>query len=139
MKTKLLIVLFLSLTILSCKDKQEIIKDNITTVLKEKMNNPDSFQFVSMKIKKTITVGERKKIMTSEKLKEVYDLMGESELYNQYKTEFEFLQKQNEDNKEAVYYVDFIARGENGFGAIIKNEYSATVLNDENLTVVHFK
>ena len=60
-------------------------------------------------------------------------------MYNQYKTEFKFLQKQNENDKEAVYYVDFIARGENRFGAIVKNEYSASVLNDKNLTVVHFK
>jgi len=41
--------------------------------------------------------------------------------------------------REAVYYVDFVARGSNKFGAIIKGKYSATVLNDENRTVVHFK
>ena len=48
MKRKLLILIIVSLTIISCKkDKQDIIKDNITTILKEKMNNPDSFQFMN--------------------------------------------------------------------------------------------
>jgi len=39
---------------------------------------------------------------------------------------------------EGVYYVRFIARGSNKFGAIIKVTYSTTVLNDDNRTVVHF-
>ena len=45
-------------------------------------------------------------------------------------------QKQTDENKEAVYYVDFVAKGTNSFGGIIQSKYSATVLNDENLTVL---
>jgi len=138
MNRKILILLTIFLTLISCTDKQSVIKENITEILKEEMNNPDSFQFVSMKIKKTISVGERKEIITAEKLKKVYETLGDSKLFNQYKTEFEFLQKQTDDEKEAVYYVDFVVRGENSLGAI-KKEYSATVLNDEKLTVVNLK
>ncbi|MEN8125504.1 MAG: hypothetical protein ABFR32_10280 [Bacteroidota bacterium] len=154
MKRRLLILLIVSLVMTSCKDKQEviedkqevindkqdIIKENITIVLKERMNNPDSFQFVSMNTNKTILVEERKKLITKENVQRVYELAGDkSEIYNQYKTEFDFLQKQNDNYKDAVYIIDFIAKVENKFGAIINKKYLAIVLNDENFTVVHFK
>lgn len=139
MNRNILILLTIFFTLISCETKQDIIKENITETLKEKMNNPDSFQFVSMNIKKTISVGERKEVITAEKLKEVYGTLGDSKLFKQYQTEFKFLQKQTDDNKDAVYYVDFVVRGENSYGAIIKKEYTATVLNDEEYTVVSFK
>ena len=157
MKRKLLILLIISIVIISCKDKQEvieekqevvkgkqdkqeIIKENITIVLKERMENPDSFQFVSMNTNKTISVEDRKKLITEENKQKVLELAGEnSEIYNQYKTEFAFLQKQKDNNKDAVYNIDFIAKVENKFGVIVKKKYLAIVLNDENFTVVHFK
>ena len=55
---------------------------------------------------------------------------------NKIHDEITFLEKQTDENKEAVYYVDFVAKGTNSFGGIIQSKYSATVLNDENLTVL---
>jgi len=143
MKAKL--ILLLSIVLLSsCNgtkekklSKEEKIQKSISKKVKSVLKNPDSFKFVSMKIKKTITVGERKKTMTKEYLEKVKGLSDD--LYNQAKTELEFLDKQTDPNKEAVYYVDFEAMGTNSFGALIKNKFSATVLNDENYTVVHLK
>ena len=56
----------------------------------------------------------------------------------QLKKEMDFLKDKDVDHI-AVYYVDFVVRSSDKTGATIKNEYSATVLNDENLTVVHIK
>ena len=113
------------------------MQENITAELKNLMDDPSTFEFVSMNIKKTFTVGERKKVMNEESLKRKIEL-GMTDLVEQTKKEIENL-KDKDDNLEAVYYVDFIARGSNKFGAIIKSRFSATVLNDEKLTVVHFK
>ena len=138
------------LLLISCsKSKEEMMKSNITSDLKKVIDDSSTFEFVSMNIKKTITVGERKKVMNEGRLIELEDLYKKrgwcgdpteeiQKMLNQQKMEMEFL-KNKDDNLEAVYYVDFIARGSNKFGAIIKANYSATVLNDDNLTVVHFK
>ena len=46
---------------------------------------------------------------------------------------------EKDDMDEAVYYVDFVVKSSNKIDPIKKMEYSATVLNDEQLTVVHLK
>lgn len=56
----------------------------------------------------------------------------------QLKREMEFLEDKKDD-QIAVYYVEFIVESKNKTGTIIDKDYSATVLNDENLTVVHLK
>ena len=134
---KKIVFILVSLLITSCQTKEELMQKNITTEFKKVMDDPSTFEFVSMNIKKTITVGERKKFMNEDELKDVIRL-GMDDLEEQMKKEIEFL-KYKDNNLEAVYYVDFVARGSNKFGAIIKSKYSATVLNDENLTVVHLK
>lgn len=140
-------VVFVFITILvfiSCqKSTEEKMKENITVELKKIMNDPSTFEFVSMNIKKTIKAGERKEVMNEKRLSELIDLQkrGSEKAKNmieQTETEMAFL-KYLDDNYDAVFYVDFVARGSNKFGAIVKNKYSATVLNDENRTVVHFK
>ena len=147
---KKLTILFVAVLFISCtKTKEEKMQENITTEFKKDMNDPSTFEFVSMSIKKTFTVGERKKVMSEKRLKELEAMYKDADwkgrpiddikiMLNQQKIEMKFL-KNIDDNLEAVYYVDFVARGSNSFGAIIKNNYSATVLNDENLTVVHLK
>ena len=134
----ILIIAILFVGLVSCtQTKEEKMQENITNELLQIMDDPSTFQFVSMEINKTFTVGERKKIMNDEHLKKVTEL-GMTESIEQTKKEIEFL-KYKDDNMEGVYYVRFIARGSNKFGAIIKATYSATVLNDDNRTVVHFK
>lgn len=135
---KLLIFALVFILLVSCaQTKEEKMQENITNELLQIMDDPSSFQFVSMEINKTFTVGERKKVMNEDKLKRVIEL-GMTDAVEQTKKEIEFL-KYKDDNMEGVYYVRFIARGSNKFGAIIKATYSATVLNDDNRTVVHFK
>jgi len=120
------------------KDKDEIIKENISNYLKNLMNDPKSFEFVSMRIKKQIPVKERVKTINEKSLKEVLNLTGKDDrLYKQFETEYNFLKKIKDSNKIAVFYVDFIARGKNKFNATITNKYSATVLNDKNYTVIN--
>ncbi|MDN3643748.1 hypothetical protein QWY87_13610 [Lutimonas halocynthiae] len=135
---KVAIVFISILFFTSCqKSPEEKMKENITLELKQIMNDPSTFEFVSMEIKKTIKAGERKKTMNEAQLKRFTEL-GMTDLINQSKQEIPFL-KNLDDDYDAVFYVDFVARGSNKFGGIITNKYSATVLNDENRTVVHFK
>lgn len=134
----------------SCtKTKEEKMQESISTEFKKDMNDPSTFEFVSMNIAKTFTAGERKKVMNEASIKEMEKSLKEREAYGmdntsykllleQTKKETEFL-KSKDDNFEAVYYIDFVARGSNSFGAIIKKDYSATVLNDGSFTVVHLK
>jgi len=135
---KLLIIAIMLVGLVSCtKTKEEKMQENITNELLQIMDDPSTFQFVSMEINKTFTVGERKKVMNDERLKKAEEL-GMTGLVKQTKKEMEFL-KYKDDNMEGVYYVRFTARGSNKFGAIIKATYSATVLNDDDRTVAHFK
>ncbi len=135
---KLLIYTSAFILLVSCtQTKEEKMQENITNKLLQLMDDPSTFQFVSMDINKTFTVGERKKIINEEYLKEVTEL-GMTDAIEQANIEIEFL-KYKDDNMEGVFYVRFVARGSNKFGTIIKTKYTATVLNDDNRTVVYFK
>jgi hypothetical protein len=145
MKNILLLLLTFTL-ITSCnqkgKTKEEKIRENIEAKLKPTFKDPASYEFVSMSIKKTFSVAERKQNVNEEQLENVRKLneqLPSEDLLNQIETEFGFLKRQTDDNKDAVYYVDFVAKGTNSFGGIIQSNYSATVLNDENYTVVGLK
>lgn len=139
-----LIVLLIVLSVISCAKeltKEEKMQKSITTEFLKTMNDPSTFEFVSMGIKKTFKVSERKKVMNEEHLKDLKKYQGEvvwDVMIKQIEIEMEFLKSKNEE-EDGVYYVDFVARGSNSFGAIMKNDYSAVVLNDENLTVVNLK
>ena len=141
---KKLSLVILTLTVfVSCaekeKRKEEKIRENIEEKLKSIMKDPASYEFVSMSINKTFSVAERKKTVSEEQLKKIRELnkdVPSPDLLNQIETEYAFLQKQVDENKDAIYYVDFVAKGTNSFGGVIQNKYSATVVNDDNLTVV---
>ena len=141
---KKLSLVILTLTVfVSCaekeKTKEEKIRENIEEKLKSIMKDPASYEFVSMSINKTFSVAERKKTVSEEQLKKIRELnkdVPSPDLLNQIETEYAFLQKQVDENKDAIYYVDFVAKGTNSFGGVIQNKYSATVVNDDNLTVV---
>lgn len=142
MKKLLLFTLFLTLLI-ACgeKEKEEKMREIIEAKFKPTMKNPASYEFVSMNIEKTISVAERKKTINEEYLNKVRilnrGLLPMPELLNEAEIENAFLQKQTDENKDAVYYVDFIAKGTNSYGAVIQHKYSARVLNDDNLTVLN--
>lgn len=136
---KVLIAVLCFVTLISCEKKEDKMKENITSKLKEQLKNPDSFEFVSMNVSKTFTVKERKETTTKESLdniREINKQLPSEDLLKHIETEYNFLEKQTDENKEAVYYVDFVAKGTNSFGGIIQSKYSATVLNDDNLTVL---
>ena len=144
---KKFLLLLITITIfISCgekeKTKDEKIRENIEAKLKPTMKDPASYEFVSMNIKKTFSVAERKKTVNEKQLQKVRELneqMPSPDLLNQVETEYSFLQNQTDENKDAVYYIDFVAKGTNSYGGVIQNKYSATVVNDDNLTVVGIK
>jgi|SRR5690606_16858203 len=140
---KKILLLCLALTVLiSCKkevNKDEIIKENVGKKLKERMKNPDSYEFVSMELAKSFTVQERKETTTKndlEKIRELNKSVPSPDLLDRMETEYSFLEKQTDDSKIAVYRYDFVAKGTNSFGGIIQSKYSVDVLNDENFTVL---
>jgi len=143
------LILVIILNISCSESKEQAIQERIKTEFKKDMKILSSFKFSNINIKSTITVGERKKVMNEQRLKELIELRSKfieigmatdditsSEI--QLKKEMDFLKDKDVDHI-AVYYVDFVVRSSDKTGATIKNEYSATVLNDENLTVVHIK
>ncbi len=135
---------------MSCSEsKQHIMLESIKTELSKEMDDTSSYEILNMKIGKSIIVGERKKVMNAQRLKELIDLrknfieigMSTDDIVSsekQLKIEMEFL-KEKDDADEAVYYVDFVVRSSNIIGTTIQTDYSATVLNDDQLTVVHLK
>ena len=89
-----------------------------------------------MNISKKFTAKERREIINEESLARAKNVGGDT--YEQYKTEFEFL-KSLDDNEEAVYYIDFTAKGTNSFGATIQTNFSATVINNDEYSIVNLK
>jgi len=144
---KKLLTIFLTITLfVSCSDKEgrkeKRMRQNIESKLKPMMNDPASYEFVSMTVNKTITVGERKEVITEEHLKEVRDLnerMSIPELLYRTEAEYDFLKNQPDNDMDAVYFVDFVAKGTNIYGGVIQSNYSATVINDDELTVINLK
>ncbi len=145
-----IITIILLSTLISC-GKSETIKEpktftklenmqkSITDALLIDMNDPSTFEFVSIEVYKTFTVGERKEVINEEKLKRILELdQGGELMIPQVTQEIVFL-SDKEDNIEAVYYVRFKARGSNKFGGIVLSTYSAVVLNDKDLTVVNLE
>ncbi len=125
------------------------MQESIKSAFKKEMDDTSSYQIGNMKINRNIIVGERRKVMNTQRLKELIDLhknfteigMATDDIVSskkQLRLEMEFL-KDKDDNHIAVYYVDFVVQSSNKTGTVIKKDYSATVLNDEKLTVVHIK
>lgn len=141
-KTFTLFTLFATLLI-SCESKksnEQIIKENVENKLKANMKNPKSYEFVNMIITDTFTVKERRKITGLKNLEEIRELSTKIDTGNllpNAETEYNFLNKQKDENSDAIYYVKLTARGTNSFGAITTNTYSTTVLNDDKLTVLN--
>jgi hypothetical protein len=140
---KKILILCLTLVILtSCKNevnKDEIIKENIGNKLRERLKNPDSYEFVSMVLAKSFTVKERKETTTKEsleKMREINKIIPSTDLLSRMETEYSFLEKQTDENQIALYRYDFIAKGTNSFGGVIQSKYSADVLNDPKFTVL---
>ena len=122
-----------------CESKEDVIKDNITVKIKEKLKNPDSFEFVSMAIVESITVKDRKRdVANKQNLDEIIEInktYPAKDLLHEIETEYKFVQDKD-DSEIAVYLVDFVSKGTNSFGAIIQSKYRATVLNDKKYSVL---
>lgn len=118
----------------------DVIKNNIELKLKEVMHNPESFEFVNMVITDTFSVKNRREVLNDETYKKIIDNpYTSSQMHFLTKELYSYLQKQTDENKDAIYYIDFNARGTNTFGAKVLNNYSVTVLNDENYTILLLK
>lgn len=143
----LFLLSFLLIALSSCnkstegKNKAEdIIKNNIELKLKETMNDPNSFEFVSMEITDTLSVRDRREFLNDEKYKNIIENpYTSSQMLFLVKELYTFLQKQTDEEKDAVYYIDYNIRGKNSFGAKVLSNYSVTVLNDEAYTVLLLK
>ncbi len=137
---RILILGICVLTLFSCsRNKEEIIIDNISEALKSGFENPDSFEFVGMTIEKVFSVKERKEIITPDYIQSVLEFSKEfssPKILDLTKKEYNFLQTQTDENAEAVYYIDFIAKVKNDLGTIEEKTFSATVLNDKEYTVI---
>jgi len=139
---KLLFGLLLSMTLFSCSNNENKIKESITNKIKENLKNPDSFEFVSMVIKTKVSVEDVKKRINLKSLNEFKKLINESssqenkDFLAQLEKNYNFIENYKGDKNEAEYYVTFVAKGTNSYGAIIQSSYEALVLNDDDKTTL---
>jgi hypothetical protein len=139
---KIILVALLSFALFSCSNDESIMKESISTKIKEQLKNPDSFEFVSMEIKSKISLDTLKKRINKESINEYKELI-KSRNNEEDKKFLEFLEKQYKftqnfkgNNNEAAYYITFISKGTNSYGGVIQSSYEAFVLNDDDKTTL---
>jgi hypothetical protein len=139
---KIILVAILSIALFSCSNEESIMKESISTKIKEQLKNPDSFEFVSMEIKSKISLDTLKKRINKESINEYKELI-KSRNNEEDKKFLEFLEKQYKftqnfkgNNNEAAYYITFISKGTNSYGGVIQSSYEAFVLNDDDKTTL---
>ena len=139
---KLLLGLLLSMTLFSCSNNESKMKESITNKIKENLKNPDSFEFVSMNIKTNISVDEVKKRINLESLNEFKKLINaessqeDKDFLAQLEKNYNFIENYTGPKNESEYYVTFVSKGSNSYGAIIQSSYEAHVLNDDDKTTL---
>lgn len=130
------------MTLFSCSNNEGKMKESITIKIKENLKNPDSFEFVSMNIKTNISVDEVKKRINLESLNEFKKLINaessqeDKDFLAQLEKNYNFIENYTGPKNEAEYYVTFVSKGSNSYGAIIQSSYEAHVLNDEDKTTL---
>jgi hypothetical protein len=139
---KSILVTILAMLLFSCSSDESKMKESITNKIKEHLKNPDSFEFVSMEIKSKISLDTIAKRVNLKNINEFRQLITESdtdenkEFLTRLQKEYDFTKVYKGDKNEAEYYVTFVAKGTNSYGAIIQSTYEAQVLNDENKTTL---
>ena len=139
---KSILVTILAMLLFSCSSDESKMKESITNKIKEHLKNPDSFEFVSMEIKSKISLDTIAKRVNLKNINEFRQLITESdtdenkEFLTRLQKEYYFTKVYKGDKNEAEYYVTFVAKGTNSYGAIIQSTYEAQVLNDENKTTL---
>lgn len=117
---KILLIAIFSLSLVSCTQQSKLEKFVENTV-KNKLNDPDSFELVSLKTEKTEVVNILfEKIKEEVKTRKInYDKYGDNESANKYnlakKTENNVMQV----NKGTMVYVSYTYRAKNLTGGII--------------------
>lgn len=117
----------------------EIMQKRIEEAIKKDMNNPSSFQFLSLQITNRVKVGKRKEFANEDTLNDLKNNpYSTQDFIDQVEAEMEYL-KGKSDDEGAIIFVDYKIRRSNTFGGIVKEEYRIICLDDENNTVVSVK
>jgi hypothetical protein len=138
---KIVLGILMAISLFSCSNESKI-KESITNKIKENLKNPDSFEFVSIKISSKISLDTLKKRVNLKNLNEFKQLIksDDSDENKEFlailQKEYDFTQVYKGDKNEAAYYVNFVSKGSNGYGAIIQSKYEAQVLNDDDKTTI---
>ena len=140
---KILLLFALGFLLVSCSNSESKMKESISSKIKENLKNPESFDFISMKIKSKVSLDSISKRVTQKSINDFKELIkdraedDENHLFlERLEKEFNFIKTYKGDKNEAEYYVEFVAKGTNSYGAIIQSKYEALVLNDENKTTL---
>ena len=121
------------------KTSIEIMQKSIEEAIKKNMNDPSSFQFLSLRITNRVKVGKRKEFANEDTLNDLKNNpFSTQDFIDQVEAEMEYLKGKNDD-EGAIIFVDYKIRGSNTSGVIVKEEYRIICLDDENSTVVSIK
>ena len=142
-----LLFLISVILLISCADEQktrnEKIRENAESLIKPKLKSVSSYNFLSMNVTEEISVSERRKVINDKFLNKTKELSSKTnsarDILISAQKEYDFLNKQTDKNKTALFYYDFIFEATNSFGGVIKNKYFVSVLNDDNYTVLRVR
>lgn len=148
MKKLLLLTVLLSLTVSCSNDsKKECFLENAISKIKEDMNDPESFEFISFEKTDSITIGKLKENANSDRLKEIENIIEKLpddaemlRLYESTKKQIALIDIKKDSPNDVGMYKGYInARGNNALGAKIKTKYFVAYLNDGACTVLRVK
>ena len=139
---KTILITICAMFLFSCSNNESKMKESITNKIKEHLKNPDSFEFVSMNIKTTVSVDDVKKRINLKSLNDFKKLINaessqeDKDFLAQLEKNYNFIENYTGAKNEAEYYVTFVSKGSNSYGGIIQSSYEAHVLNDEDKTTL---
>ena len=116
---------------------EDQLRKNIETELFKVLNDPSSYEYVSMTTKRELTLKERCKTVNKKELQNYIEKGFNDASINQIQKELAYYNTISDSAEIVLRYVTVTCRATNKFGAKILGDFSATVL--ANNEVVRIK
>lgn len=135
-------VLFIGFLFIACQNNQPFdvkVTESINSYLKNHSAGDKFLAMESFNIVKEYTVKERKEKVndnTLQAVRKMNETFPSEDLLAHFEKEYAFLSKQSDENAIALYEIRFVVKRETLKNEEIPAEYTAMLLNDDDLSVV---
>lgn len=135
-------VLFIGFLFIACQNNQPFdvkVTESINSYLKNHSAGDKFLAMESFNIVKEYTVKERKEKVndnTLQAVRKMNETFPSEDLLSHFEKEYTFLSKQTDENAISLYEVRFRVKRETLKNEEIPSEYTAMLLNDDDLSVV---